>query len=157
MTWINENLVSILILLGLSLLAIEVLVLGFSIFIIFFFGLGSLLTGILIYTGILPETIVSALLGVAVLSSLSALLLWKQLKKLQNNGDSGKVKRSFIEYSFVLESDISSHSMGSHRYSGIEWDVKSEEEISAGTEVEVTLAEVGVLTVKMKGKDAERD
>ena len=72
MTWITDNLPGILIFLGLFLLAIEVVVLGFSIFIIFFFGLGCLLTGILIFIGLLPSTLISALLSVAIITFIQA-------------------------------------------------------------------------------------
>ena len=150
MTWITDNLVSILIFLGLVLLAIEVLVLGFSIFIIFFFGVGCLLTGALLFAGILPMNLASALWSVAIISFLAALVLWKPLKKLQNNGSNQQVRGDFIGYSFVLDSAISSHNPGTHRYSGIDWKVKADSDLPAGAEVEVAKAEVGILTVQLK-------
>ncbi|NNE37814.1 MAG: NfeD family protein, partial [Gammaproteobacteria bacterium] len=54
-------------------------------------------------------------------------------------------------YSFVLETDISPREHGNHKYSGIEWKVKSDEPISAGTEVEVVRTDVGEFKVAVKG------
>lgn len=150
MEWMTDNLANVLIFLGLALLAIEVAVLGFSVMVLFFIGLGCLLCGILIFVGGLPATVVSALTGVAILSFLSAVILWKPLKKLQNEVVESDVKGDLIGHSFVLETDISSREHGVHNYSGIEWKVKSDEPITAGTEVEVVRAEVGEFKVAAK-------
>ncbi len=151
MDWISNNLANVLIIIGLVLLAIEVGVLGFSVMVLFFIGLGCLLSGILIFVGVLPATVVSALTGVAILSFLSAVILWKPLKKLQNEVVESNVKSDLIGHSFVLETDISSRDHGVHNYSGIEWKVKSDDPISAGTEVEVIHADVGEFKVAVKG------
>jgi membrane protein implicated in regulation of membrane protease activity len=150
MEWVVNNMATILIFIGLGLLAIEVAVLGFSIMILFFIGLGCLLTGVLMFVGILPATLSSALLGVAILSIASAAGLWKPLKKMQNSVEPEDVTSDLIGHSFVLESDVSHTETGLHHFSGIEWKVKSEAEIAAGTEVEVVKTEVGVLTVAAK-------
>lgn len=150
MDWLNANLAYVLIFLGFALLAIEVAVLGFSVMILFFIGLGCLLTGILIFTGLIPATLVSALTGVAVLSFLSAVILWKPLKKMQDEVEKSEVKGDLIGYSFVLETDISTREHGVHKYSGIEWKVKSDDPIAAGTEVEVVRTDVGEFRVAAK-------
>ncbi len=152
MEWLASNLAYLLIFIGLALLAIEVAVLGFSVMILFFIGLGCLITGILIFAGLMPSTLVSSLTGVAVLSLLSAVGLWKPLKKMQDEVIKTDVKGDLIGYSFVLESDISPREHGLHKYSGIEWKVKSEDTISAGTEVEVVKTDVGEFKVISKEK-----
>jgi len=141
---------TILIFVGLALLAIEVAVLGFSVVILFFIGIGCLLTGVLIFFGILPATLSSALSGVAVLTIASAAGLWKPLKKMQNSVEPEEVTSDLIGHSFVLDSDVSHTQYGLHHFSGIEWKVKSESEIAAGTEVEIVKTEVGELTVAAK-------
>jgi len=150
MEWITNNLANVLIIIGLGLLAIEVGVLGFSVMVLFFIGLGCLLSGILVFVGLLPETVVSALTSVAILSFLSAVVLWKPLKKLQNEVVESDVKGDLIGHSFILEKDISSQEHGVHNYSGIEWKIKSDDPISAGTEVEVIRADVGEFKVAAK-------
>lgn len=150
MEWIANNMATFLIFIGLALLAIEVAVLGFSVVILFFIGLGCLLTGVLMFVGILPETLSSSLLGVAVLTIASAAGLWKPLKKMQDNVEPKDVKSDLIGHSFFLDIDISHTNPGTHHFSGIEWKLKSVEEITAGTEVEVVKTEVGALTVAAK-------
>lgn len=150
MEWISNNLANVLIIIGLGLLAIEVGVLGFSVMVLFFIGLGCLLSGILFFVGVLPETVVSALTSVAILSFLSAVVLWKPLKKLQNEVVESDVKGDLIGHSFILEKDISSQEHGVHNYSGIEWKIKSDDPICAGTEVEVIRADVGEFKVAVK-------
>lgn len=150
MEWISNNLANVLIIIGLGLLAIEVGVLGFSVMVLFFIGLGCLLSGILVFVGVLPETVVSALTSVAILSFLSAVVLWKPLKKLQNEVVESDVKGDLIGHSFILEKDISSQEHGVHNYSGIEWKIKSDDPICAGTEVEVIRADVGEFKVAVK-------
>ena len=69
---------------------------------------------------------------------------------MQDNVEPEDVKSDLIGHSFVLDSDISHTNLGAHHFSGIEWKVKSVEEIGAGTEVEVVKTEVGALTVAVK-------
>ena len=56
MIWLSENLSGILIFLGIALLAVEMLVFGFSSFILFFIGLACLITGLLIFLGLLAAS-----------------------------------------------------------------------------------------------------
>lgn len=150
MEWLTNNIASILIFLGLALLAVEVVVLSFSIMVLFFIGLGCLITGLLIFMGIMPGTVVTAISGVAFFSIASAIILWKPLKRMQDDVEKRPVKGDLIGYSFILDSDISATEPGSHRYSGINWKIKSAEPIAAGTEVEVIKTDVGEFTVAVK-------
>lgn len=147
---ITNNLGEVLVFLGLGLLAIEVLVLGFSTFVLFFLGLACLLIGALMFVGIIPETAVAAFGGVAVLSAGLTYLLWKPLKNMQNKVVHTRPKSDLIGHSFVLDNDVSSKQNSTHHYSGIEWKVLSAEVLTAGTEVEVVKAEVGAFTVAAK-------
>ena len=150
MQWATNNFASLLIFAGLALLAIEMLVLGFSVFILFFIGLACLVSGFGMLIGLLPATMIAAFGSVGILSLVFAAVLWKPLKKLQNSGDAHTVRGDFIGHSFVLEQAVSSTEHGRHRHSGIEWKVRSDSMIPAGVEVEVIKAEVGLLTVAAK-------
>lgn len=150
MEWLASNFSTLLIFIGIVLLVIEVGLLGFAVFILFFIGMACILTGALIMLGLLPDTLASAFSSIAVLSLLLAVVLWKPLKKMQDSADSHSQKGDFIGHAFRLEQDVSSSRYGSYRLSGVEWKVRSETPLSAGLEVEITKVEVGLLTVAAK-------
>jgi inner membrane protein len=156
MDWILPNLPQILLFLGIAALAIEIMIFGFATFVLFYLGIGCTLTGIFMYIGLLPNTLTVALVGVAITSFASVLLLWKPMQKLQNNAEHKQVKSDLIGYSFTLEKDISPAQPGQHRYSGISWQVKSDSALAAGTEVEVVKIEVGVLGVTSRQENKSK-
>jgi len=135
------------IVLGLILLAIEVLVLGFSTFVLFFIGIGAIATGALMALGIIPETFLNSLLVTAVISTVVALISWKPMKNMQNKVGSKHVSNDMIGYQFILTEDLMIGQRVTHRYSGINWQVKANERLTAGTEVKIIALEVGLLTV----------
>jgi inner membrane protein len=135
------------IVLGLILLAIEILVLGFSTFVLFFIGIGAIVTGTLIALGIIPETFLNALLATAIISTAVALISWKPMKNMQNKVESKDVKNDMIGHQFILAKDLLIGQTITHRYSGIDWQIKAKQPLSAGTEVKIIAVEVGLLTV----------
>lgn len=145
---ITENLPQTLLILGLVILVIEVLVLGFSTFFLFFLAIGLILTSLLFFASILPETAISALISISLISGLSALILWKPLKKMQNNVDKAPVENDFIGHRFQLEEALVVKGSIKHQYSGITWTVSSDQEIDAGEEVEVIWVGVGKIKVQ---------
>ena len=150
MEWLEDNMAVILTFIGLALLAIEVMALGFAVIVLFFIGLGCLAAGLLMFIGILPETLAVALVGVAFLTLLGAALLWKPLKRMQDKVENKPVTSDLIGHTFTLESDISRHHPGQVRFSGVDWRVLSDSEIPAGTDVQVVGTAVGELTVARK-------
>jgi membrane protein implicated in regulation of membrane protease activity len=154
MEWLAGNFASLLIFLGIILLVIEVGLLGFAVFLLFFIGLACIVTGALIMIDLVPGTLVAAFGSIALFSVLFALLLWKPLKRIQDNTEANSVKGDFIGHRFLLAQDISSQRYGSYRMSGIEWKVRSETPLAAGTEVAITRAEVGLLTVAAAAPEA---
>jgi membrane protein implicated in regulation of membrane protease activity len=148
MEWAANNLAQSLLIVGLALLAIEIAVLGFSTFVLFFVGLAAAITGILLYVGLFPETIMNAALSVAILTALAAIFLWKPLKNLQSKVDNTKAKGDLVGHSFVLSEAVSPTLNPKYHYSGIDWKLVSSETLAVGTKVEVTEAEVGVFHLK---------
>ena len=148
MEYIFLHLPQALVVLGLILLAIEVLVLGFSTFVLFFVGLGTIITGILMALGILPTSMLNALLATAVISTIVALISWQPMKRLQNKGEIHQVKNGMIGETFTLPEDLAVGKTITHRYSGINWQVKANQSLTAGTEVKITQMQVGLLTVE---------
>ena len=150
MNWINDNLSESLIIVGLALLVIEVVVLGFSTFVLFFVGLAAVVAGGLMAVGVVPYSMLSALSSLGVLTALLALLLWRPLKSMQGKVESKKVTSDLVGHSFILNEAVSMTKNPKYRYSGIEWSLSSEQELSPGTLVEVTAVTVGTFIVQAK-------
>lgn len=145
---IANNLAQSLFIVGLILLVIEVAVLGFSTFVLFFVGLAAMATGALVYIDILPNSLLSASFSMGVMTVLATLVLWKPLKRMQSQVSTKKTKSEFTDHQFYLKEPVSPTQSPKYHYSGIEWSLVSEEPIAAGTKVEVTEAEVGMLHIK---------
>ena len=150
MNWINDNLFESLIIAGLALLVIEVVVLGFSTFVLFFVGLAAVVAGGLMAFGVVPDSMLSAFSSVGVLTALLAMLLWSPLKSMQGKVESKKVTSDLVGHSFILNEAVSMTKNPAYRYSGIEWNLSSEQELSPGTLVEVTGVAVGEFIVQAK-------
>lgn len=103
-------------------------------------------------TGILPDSMLAALSSIGVLTALLAILLWRPLKSMQNNVERKKVTSDLVGHSFILSEAVSMSSNPVYRYSGIDWQLSSEKELSAGTLVEVAGVAVGKFIIQAKGK-----
>ena len=148
MDWALNNLAESLLILGIILLAIEVVVLGFSTFVLFFVGCAAVVTAGLLYVGIIPDTMLAAMFSTGLLTALSAVLLWKPLKSIQTDVDTTKVKSDLVGHRFVLVEDVAPELSPEHHYSGINWKLIASEKLAAGTRVEVTQVDVGKFHIK---------
>lgn len=148
MDWISSNVTSVLLVSGLLLLTIEVAVLGFATFVLFFVGLSALITAGIFYTGLLDATYINAFFSCAILSALIALVLYRPLKQMQQQVETKTVSGDFTGLRFRVTESIGPDSPGRYKYSGISWAVHCNAPIAAGTEVEVITAEVGAFHVK---------
>ena len=148
MDWAINNLTESLLILGILLLVIEVVVLGFSTFVLFFVGCAALITAGLLYVGIIPDTWIAAMFSTAVLTALAAILLWKPLKNMQTKVDTTKAKGDLVGHSFILVEDVAPELTPDYHYSGIDWKLNANEYLVAGTKVEVIEADVGVFHIK---------
>ena len=136
-----------LLILGISLLVIEIAFLGFATFVLFFVGLAMLVTGALMALGVLPEGINIAVIAVSLLSIAAAIVLWKPLKNIQSPTEEENIEVGFVGHRFQLDADIAPNQPGSYAYSGIVWVVVSDRAIAKATSVKVVQADVGQLTV----------
>ena len=91
---------------GFLLLAIEVVVLGFATFILFFLGLALIITGTLAWAGVMPPTWPVMLLANALLTTALAGVLWRPLLRLQSHTDTKRAKSDFEDYQFILEEAV---------------------------------------------------
>ena len=151
MAWFSDNLIETLLIIGVALLIIEVVVLGFSTFFLFFAGLGALTTSLLIWLGVIPEDYLYSIIAIAVSTGIYALILWKPLSTIQNKVDKTRPKSDLIGYQFVLPEKIVATSPLSekplYQYSGIDWRLQSKQDINKGELVEVRQVDVGTLWV----------
>lgn len=139
---------------GFLLLAIEALAFGFSSGVLLFGSLGAIITGALLWFGLVPDSFIAAIACFAISTAAVTALLWAPLKRLQSGAELGHDRSSdIIGHTFILSSDISRTTWGEQKYSGIKWTVKPAEElsddaISTGVQVKVTAVSVGVFFVK---------
>lgn len=147
MDWFTTHLSETLIIIGLILLGVEILLLGMSTFVLFFVGLAAIITGGLIWLELIPATFLSALLSVAVVSTLDAILLWRPLKRMQQHVDRTPASSDLIGHQFVLQAPVSDTQQPYYGYSGIKWKLVSSESIAAGTKVKVVAVSVGQMEV----------
>lgn len=136
-----------LLILGVLLLVAEIIFFGFATFVLFFIGLSMVLVGALMSTSLIPDDLMTAFMSVAILSFLSAALLWKYLKKLQSNKANKNIEVGLVGYEFELTFSVVPGKSIKHFYSGIEWNVISDKRIEKNTLVRVSKVEVGKLTV----------
>jgi membrane protein implicated in regulation of membrane protease activity len=152
--YIHSNFSGFWIALGFAMLAAEVLVFGFSTIVFMFAGLGAILTGLLLMTGIIPETWIAATACFGISTGLLSTLLWKPLKKLQDRSPTEQKPQSdIVGMRFYVDQDISVSQPGNYRYSGISWKVlvapdSEEQSLIKGQQVEVASVDVGIFWVR---------
>lgn len=132
---------------GVLLLVVEVIFFGFATFFLLFIGISCLIAGLLMSFSVIPDTALSALSSVSVFSIIIAFGFWKPLRKLQKPDDNNEIEVGLVGHKFILTSDVSPNKSIDYKYSGVNWIVKSLEEIDAGQSVKVIKLEVGVLLV----------
>lgn len=153
--YINTNMAEFWFLLGFILLAIELVAFGMASGVLLFAGIGALITGGLFALGIVPETWIAGIASFGITSSISAVVLWKPFKNIQNNSSVDHTPTSdLIGYKFRLDEDITTTSPGRTHYSGIEWKVEialdaGVDAIAAGEVVEVTSVDAGLFRVRL--------
>lgn len=154
MNWLASNIIETILIIGIALLVIEIAVLGFSTFFLFFVGLAAVATSVVMWIGLIPESFVYAVFSVAVFTVVFAMLLWKKLAAMQTDVDTTRASSDLIGHSFVLPSDLKALSSVDEKpdydFSGVTWKLNSHEDIVKGSVVEVVQIDVGLLTVKAK-------
>ena len=148
MEYILEHLPQTFIVIGLILLTIEVAVLGFSTFVLFFVGVGAIAAGVLMTLGAVPATVLNSLLATAIISIVVAIVSWKPLKAMQNKVEVSHVTNDMIGHEFVLSDDLTVGQTVIYRYSGIDWKVQSSQSMVIGARVKIVAIDVGLMTVE---------
>ena len=140
----------LLMVLGIAALIIEIVLLGFSTFLLLFVGIALFCTGLAMKFGLLDATLYNATWLSSALTCILALFLWRPLKSLQNKpANNDLLKSDFAKITFVLTGDVNETSDNVlHTYSGIQWKVRSKYSLSKGQTVQVVHNDVGVLWVE---------
>jgi len=121
--------------------------------VLLFGGIGALLTGGLLWFGVIPSNWVFSIGAFAVASSLATAVLWVPLKAMQSGAKLGNDRSSdLIGHQFRLASDVTRVEEGKHRYSGIDWRVVISEDatgdnIAQGSLVRVAGVDAGIFYV----------
>ncbi len=138
---------------GFALLAAEVLLFGFTTIIFLFAGLGALVTGLAMMSGLLAETWTAGIACFGIATGIAGTLLWLPLKKMQASGTPPQQQSSdLIGYEFVLQQDVTASQPGQYRYSGVDWkvelDANAGDQLDAGQRVAVTSIDAGIFRVR---------
>ncbi len=140
---------------GISLIVIDAMFFGLGSFVLVFIGISMILTGVLTFLGLVPDTWEAQVMSSSLLTIAVAVVGWKPLKRLQAPSQSVDEQPNIDGgMRFFLNADITIASPGEHEYSGVTWKVKidrrneTRERIEKGEEVVVTKSEVGALLVK---------
>ncbi len=138
---------------GFSLLAIEVVAFGLGSGVLLFGSIGALITGALLHFEVIPANWIISVASFAIASALATAVLWMPLKRLQSGAELGNDRSSdLIGYQFRLDSTVTPTNVGTHRYSGIHWQVRisdetSETTLNKGSSVRVAGVDPGVFHV----------
>ncbi|MEO5329121.1 MAG: NfeD family protein [Magnetococcus sp. THC-1_WYH] len=139
---------------GFGLLAVEAGVLGFSSGMLLFTGMGAVITGLMITSGLLSGATVPAIAWFSIISLGLAAAFWKWFLRFQKRPSSPPREVSdLIGLRFILQQDISPLESGVERYSGIDWKVVPDPAhavgiITRGTPVEVVSLDAGIFRVR---------
>jgi len=152
-THLMNNQASLWFTLGFLLLAIEILAFGFGSGVLLFGSLGALITGALLWFGVIPSEWIFSVASFALAAVASTAILWKPLQSMQSGAKLGNDRSSdLIGHKFRLSSDVTRTVESKHRYSGIEWRVKISEDsnddtIAEGSRVRVAKVDAGIFHV----------
>lgn len=152
------NLLSGLLLLALLCLALLPFAIAGVLEVLLALAIGAFVSAALIWFGWLPQDTSLVLLSLAMLTALSAVLLWKPLRKLQKAGvriEEDSAISDFVGTELVLTEQVQKDSDSHIQFCGLEWRVRldpadSAHCIEAGQSVLISSAAVGLLLVKTK-------
>ncbi|MEZ8146989.1 activity regulator of membrane protease YbbK [Enterovibrio norvegicus] len=153
-SYLQDNLAEVTIIIGLIFLIVEIWVLGLSTIVLLALGLSTITTGVLVWVGILPATIVGVISGSGIGAGVLTAALWGPMKRIQK-GESREfnVHSDLIGLVFELESPMDAHTPATVKYSGVSWQLVlgpafKDAQLEAGDSVKVIAVDVGKFTVE---------
>jgi len=109
-----------------------------------FFAIASLMTGILVSTGIIDGW-QSQILTIGLLTALVAVVLWKPLKSLQNSKEKTDNSSDMVGLKVLVSADVTA-TAGSIRYSGINWQARLADDANVTTITEQSQCVIVAIT-----------
>jgi membrane protein implicated in regulation of membrane protease activity len=109
-----------------------------------FFAIASLMTGILVSTGIIDGW-QSQILSIGLLTALVAAILWKPLKSLQNSIEKTDNSSDMVGLKVLVSADVTA-TAGSIRYSGINWQARLADDANVTTITEQSQCVIVAIT-----------
>lgn len=154
MSYLQTNLAEATIIIGLILLIVEVWLLGLSTIVLLALGVSAVVTGGLVWLGILPDTLTVVIAGSGIGAGVLTAILWRPLKKSQKG-----VRREYNIHSdliglhFELDQELDANNPAIVKYSGVNWKLvlgaaHREAVVPAGASVKVIAVDVGRFTVE---------
>jgi inner membrane protein len=142
------------IIIGFAILVLDLMFLGVNF--LMFAGVGAIATGAISSLGFIPEgehSLYYHFALFAVLTALNMILLWKPMKRFQNNVAKQETTSDLVGLKLVTNSEVT-HLSGTVRYSGLDWPVRLDSSVPEGTtlpsgkEVEVVAVSGNEMIVK---------
>jgi len=109
-----------------------------------FFALASLVTGILVSVGFINSW-QSEVLAVGIITAIIAAILWKPLKRLQDSKGDTDNSSDMIGLKVPASSDITA-TIGSIRYSGIDWQARLADDANVDSINNASLCEISAIS-----------
>jgi len=136
---------------GLVLFIVDAVLFGMATFFLVFLGLASVLTSVLVLSGVIPEDLTYELISIAVLTVVITILLWKPMKNFQSSKVLTNDDHSTSDL-VGLEFTIDEETLIQVKYSGVLWALTTEcgSKLSAGDKVTVVDAQVARFVVRIK-------
>ena len=147
-SYINQNLVQLLVVGGLLILVIEIIILGLSTFILFVIGTSAILTGLVIAMGLIPAELSYATVSFLVTSCMVWLISRPLFQYMKNEFNPVNGNKELIGHRFTLPEDLTIGQSITLHYLGTDWQVSAREAIFLGLEVEIIKVMAGKLTVR---------
>jgi len=109
-----------------------------------FFALASLVTGILVSVGFINSW-QSEVLAVGIITAIIAAILWKPLKRLQDSKGDTDNSSDMIGLKVPASSDITA-TIGSIRYSGIDWQARLADDANVDSINNASLCKISAIS-----------
>ncbi|MFD2176335.1 NfeD family protein [Veronia pacifica] len=152
--YLQTNLAESAVIIGMVLLIIEVWLLSFSTVIFMALAISFILSGIMIWGGLLPETF-GAVVSFSLISSLTlTLVLWRPLRRFHPSRPINyNIHSDLIGLTFTLDKALDADTYAEVKHSGINWKLRLGQKhcplaLPPGSQVKVTRVDVGCFTVE---------
>ncbi|MDD1783212.1 activity regulator of membrane protease YbbK [Enterovibrio sp. ZSDZ35] len=158
--YFQSNLAEATIIVGMILLIVEIWLFGLSTIILLALGIAAIITGGLVWFGVLSETMTTVITGSGVGAGVLTLILWGPMKRAQViTKRDYNIHSDLMGLEFTLESTLDIQTPTIVRYSGVSWKLVLSNKcrdavLEPGSTVKVVGVDVGKFFVEPKPQDS---